>query len=63
MKSRAECLTEYGSDYMIRQKVNAGELFKVGKASMTLPLIATLQRFVTSESNSTFLHQIFLTKE
>ena len=32
MKSRAECLTEYGSDYMIQQKVNAGELFKVGKA-------------------------------
>ena len=33
MKSRAECLAEYGSDYRIQQKVNAGELFKVGKAT------------------------------
>ncbi len=32
MKSRAECLAEYGSDYMIQQKVDKGELFKVGKA-------------------------------
>lgn len=32
MKSRAECLSEYGTDYMIQQKVNAGELFRVGKA-------------------------------
>ena len=32
MRSRAECLTEYGSDYMIQQKVDAGELFRVGKA-------------------------------
>lgn len=32
MKSRAECLDEYGSDYKIQQKVNSGELFKVGKA-------------------------------
>ena len=32
MKSRAECLAEYGSDYKIQQKVDAGELFKVGKA-------------------------------
>ena len=32
MRSRAECLSEYGSDYMIQQKVDAGELFRVGKA-------------------------------
>ncbi len=32
MKSRTECLAEYGSDYMIQQKVNSGELFKIGKA-------------------------------
>ena len=32
MKSRAECLAEYGSDYMIQQKVDSGELFRVGKA-------------------------------
>lgn len=32
MKSRAECLAEYGSDYMIRQKLDAGKLFRVGKA-------------------------------
>lgn len=32
MKSRAECLAQYGSDYMIQKKVSSGELFKVGKA-------------------------------
>ena len=101
MKSRAECLTEYGSDYMIQQKVNAGELFKVGKAVYSeekdVPELAVLafrypNAVVTMnsafyihgltdvipdeydlatdrnaakirESNSTFLHQIFLTKE
>ena len=31
MKSRAECIKEYGSDYFIRQKVDSGELFKVDK--------------------------------
>jgi len=31
MKNRGDCLKEYGSDYMVQQKVNAGELFKVGK--------------------------------
>lgn len=31
MKSRSECLREYGSDYFVRQKVNAGELFRVDK--------------------------------
>ena len=32
MKNRAECLAEYGSDYMIQRKVDTGELFRVGKA-------------------------------
>lgn len=32
MKNRTECLKEYGSDYFIRKKVKAGELFQVGKA-------------------------------
>ena len=31
MKSRAECLREYGSDYFVRQKVNSGELFRIEK--------------------------------
>ncbi|MBR2660407.1 MAG: hypothetical protein IKE15_03295 [Clostridia bacterium] len=31
MKSRSECLREYGSDYYIRQKVHAGELFRIDK--------------------------------
>ena len=31
MKSRADCLNEYGSDYMIQKKINAGEIFKVEK--------------------------------
>ncbi|MBR1759109.1 MAG: hypothetical protein IJ744_10360 [Lachnospiraceae bacterium] len=46
MKSRTDCLTEYGSDYMIRQKVIAGELFQVGKAvysdTAQVPEIAVL---------------------
>ncbi len=29
---RAECLSRFGSDYMIQKKINAGELFRVGKA-------------------------------
>ncbi len=31
MKSRAECLNLYGSDYLIQQKVNNGELFRIDK--------------------------------
>ena len=31
MKTRAECLSEYGSDYKIRQMVDAGEIFRIGK--------------------------------
>ena len=31
MKTRAECLKEYGSDYFIEKKIEEGELFKVGK--------------------------------
>ena len=31
MKRRADCLNEYGSDYMIQKKIDAGELFKIGK--------------------------------
>jgi len=32
MMNRAECIREYGSDYRIQQKIDAGELFRVGKA-------------------------------
>ena len=31
MKTRAECLEEYGSDYFIEKKIEEGELYKVGK--------------------------------
>ena len=31
MKSRSECLQEYGSDYFVRQKISAGELFRIDK--------------------------------
>ena len=31
MLSRAECIREYGSDYFIQQKIDAGELFRVDK--------------------------------
>ena len=48
MKTRMECLTEYGSDYKIQQKVEAGELFRVGKAIYSeeehVPELAVLAR-------------------
>ena len=31
MKSRNECVMEYGSDYYIRQKLKAGDLFRIEK--------------------------------
>lgn len=31
MMTRGECVEQFGSDYQIRQKVDVGELFKVGK--------------------------------
>ena len=31
LKSRKECLEQYGSDYYIRQRVEAGELHRIGK--------------------------------
>ena len=34
MKSRSECLQEYGSDYFIRQKISAGELFRIDKGKL-----------------------------
>jgi len=46
MKKRSECLNEYGSDYMIQKKIDAGELFKVGKAiyskEKNIPEVAVL---------------------
>lgn len=32
MKTRSECLSEYGSDYKIQQMVDAGKIFRVSKA-------------------------------
>lgn len=31
MKTRAECIQKYGSDYFIEKKIEEGKLFKVGK--------------------------------
>ena len=31
MKTCAECLEEYGSDYFIEKKIEEGEMFKVGR--------------------------------
>jgi len=31
VKTRAECIKEYGSDYLINQMVNAGKLFRIDK--------------------------------
>ena len=35
MKSRAECLKEYGSDYLIQQKVKSGETVSCWKGRFT----------------------------
>ena len=32
MLSRTECIKEYGSDYQIKKRLSAGELYLVGKA-------------------------------
>lgn len=64
MKRRVECLAEYGSDYMIQQKVNAGELFKVGKAIYAeeehVPEIAVLSyqypNAVVTMHNAFYIH-------
>lgn len=32
IRSRVECLKQYGSDYMIQKKLKDGELYEVGKA-------------------------------
>ena len=46
MMNRRECLEEFGSDYMIRQQVKHGDLFRVGKAVYSreenVPYIAVL---------------------
>ena len=31
MKTRLECLEEYGSDYFIEKKIENGALYKLGK--------------------------------
>lgn len=64
MRSRAECLAEYGSDYMIQQKVDAGELFRVGKAvyseNAQVPEIAVLSyqypNAVVTMHNAFYMH-------
>ena len=66
MKRRAECLKEYGSDYQIRRRVEAGELFKVGKAIYSkdryAPKIAILSckypHAVVTMSNAFYLHDL-----
>ena len=46
MMSRAECLKEYGSDYLIEKSIKEGKLYRVGKAvyskSKEIPHIAVL---------------------
>ena len=64
MKDRAECLNEYGSDYLIRKKVEAGELFRVGKAVYAeerhVPELAVLvfkyPNAVVTMRNAFFMH-------
>lgn len=46
MKTRAECLEKYGSDYFIEKKIEEGELFKIEKGiyseKQSVPEIAML---------------------
>ncbi len=66
MKNRAECLKEYGSDYMIQKKIDAGELFKVGKGIYSedkfTPKLAVLSyRFpdaVVTMRNAFYMHNL-----
>ena len=66
MKTRAECLKEYGSDYMIQKKIDAGELFKVGKGIYSddkfAPELAVLSyRFpdaVVTMRNAFYMHDL-----
>ena len=64
MKSRIECLKEYGSDYLIQKKVDAGELYRVGKAVYSeekyVPELAVLAykypQAVVTMHNAFYLH-------
>jgi len=64
VKSRLECLAEYGSDYKIQKKVDSGKLFKVGKALYSeyryVPELAVLAyqypKAVLTMQNAFYLH-------
>ena len=64
MLSRAECIKEYGSDYQIRKRINAGELYLVGKALYSkqpdIPYLAVLAykypRAVLTMHNAFYMH-------
>lgn len=64
MKTREECLSEYGSDYKIQQMVDAGKLFRVGKALYSeeehVPELAVLARqypkTVVTMRNAFYMH-------
>lgn len=64
MKSRAEYLAEKETDYRIKKKVKAGELFKVGKATYSenkyVPEIAVLAhrypKAVVTMHNAFYMH-------
>ena len=64
MKSRGECLLEYGSDYKIQQMVKEGRLFRVGRALYSeeehVPVLAVLARqypkAVVTMRNAFYMH-------
>ncbi len=64
MKKRSECLNVYGSDYMIKKQIQAGKLFKVGKATYSddqhVPELAVLAYLypnaVVTMHNAFYIH-------
>lgn len=64
MKNRSECIGEFGSDYKVQQKVEAGELFKIAKGiyseTQQVPEIAVLSykypQAIVTMHNAFYLH-------
>lgn len=66
LKTRAQCLAEFGSDYMIQKNIDKGKLFKVGKTIYSeekyVPEIAVLSyqypKAVITMRNAFYLYSL-----
>ena len=66
MLSRADCLKEYGSDYFIKKRISAGQLFQVGKTVYSkekdVPYLAVLcfkyPNAVVTMNTAFYLHRL-----